>query len=125
LDDQSARDFLLSGLDQYLAPDQGTLESARHIFTFYELEKLGDAKLIAAIEAKAAAAVRKRPKLVLNRLLERMRINNLPPEELKRIATEDKDLDRRLPRCGTRFQLCRHPLRGTDKHKPAVSTLQA
>jgi len=97
LDDQSARDVLLNGLDKYLAPDQDTLESSRHNFAFYELQKLGDVKLISAIEAKATAATRKRLQLVLPRLVERMRINNLPVDELKRIATEEKNLNRRLP----------------------------
>jgi hypothetical protein len=97
LDDQSARDLLLDGLDKYLAPDQDTLESSRHNPAFYELQKLGDAKLIAAIEAKAAVATRKRLQLVLPRLVERMRMNNLPMEELKRIAGEEKDLNRRSP----------------------------
>jgi len=97
LDDQSARDVLLDGLDKYLAPDQDTLESSRHNFAFYELQKLGDAKLISAIEAKAAVATRKRLQLVLPALVERMRINNLPVDELKRIATEEKNLNRRWP----------------------------
>ena len=97
LDDQSARDLLLDGLDKYLAPDQDTLESSRHNPAFYALQKLGDAKLISAIEAKAAAATRKRPKLVLPALVERMRINNLPVDELKRIAGEEQNLNRRLP----------------------------
>jgi HEAT repeat protein len=97
LDNQSARELLLDGLDKYLAPDQDTLESSRHNFAFYELEKLGDAKLISAIEAKAAAATRKRPKLVLPRLIERMRINNLPVDELKQIASGEKNLNNRLP----------------------------
>jgi hypothetical protein len=97
LDDQSARELLLDGLDKYLAPDQDTLESSRHNFAFYELQKLGDVKLISAIEAKAAVATRKRLQLVLPALVERMRINNLPVDELKRIATEEKNLNRRLP----------------------------
>ena len=97
LDDQSARELLLDGLDRYLATDQDTLESSRHNSAFYELEKLGDAKLISAIQAKVAAAVRRRPKLVMTPLVERMRINNLPMAELKRIAVEEKDLNRRLP----------------------------
>jgi hypothetical protein len=97
LDDQSAREVLLDGLDRYLAPDQETAESSRHVFAKYELERLGDAKLIAAIEAKAATATRKRPKLVMTELIARMRINNLPMEELKRIAVEEKDLNRRIP----------------------------
>lgn len=97
LNDQSARDVLLDGLDKYLAPDQDTLESSRHNFAFYELQKLGDANLISAIEAKAAAATRNRPKLVMTPLVERMRINNLPVDELKRIVTEEKNLNRRLP----------------------------
>ncbi|MGH7939553.1 MAG: hypothetical protein ACREE6_03840 [Limisphaerales bacterium] len=53
--------------------------------------------MISAIETKAAAATRKRLQLVLPRLVERMRINNLPTDELKRIATEEKNLNRRLP----------------------------
>jgi HEAT repeat protein len=97
LGDQSAREALLDGLDRYLATDQDTSESSRHVFAKYELEKLGDAKLIAAIQAKAAAAARRRPKLVMTPLVERMRINNLPIAELKRIAVEEKDLNRRLP----------------------------
>ena len=97
LNDQSAREVLLDGLDRYLAPDQDTLESSRHVYAKYELERLGDAKLIAAIEAKAAAAVRKRPTLVMTALVARMRINNLPMEELKRIAVEECDLNRRIP----------------------------
>ncbi len=97
LDDQSARDLLLDGLDRYLATDQDTFESSRHGFAKYELEKLRDAKLISAIQAKAAAAVRRRPKLVMTPLVERMRINNLPMAELKRIAVEEKNLDRRMP----------------------------
>jgi len=97
LDDQSACELLLDGLDRYLATDQDTLESSRHVFAKYELEKLGDAKLISAIQGKTTAAVRRRPKLVMTALVERMRINNLPMVELKRIAVEDKNLDRRLP----------------------------
>jgi hypothetical protein len=97
LGDQAGRDKLLEGLDKYLAPDQDTLESSRHNPAFYELEKLGDTKLISAIEAKAAAATRKRLQLVLPRLVEQMRINNLPPEELRQIAASDKSLNRRLP----------------------------
>ncbi|HZM04787.1 MAG TPA: hypothetical protein VFC44_17435 [Candidatus Saccharimonadales bacterium] len=97
LDDQSAREFLLDGLDRYLATDQDTSESSRHVFAKYELEKLGDAKLISAIQGKTTAAVRRRPKLVMTALVERMRLNNLPMAELKRIAAEDTDLDRRLP----------------------------
>lgn len=96
LDDQSARELLLNGLDKYLAPDQDTLESSRHIFAYYALEELGDTNLISAIEAKAAAATRKRLQLVLPRLVERMRINNLSPEQLRRIAIGEKDLNRRL-----------------------------
>jgi HEAT repeat protein len=95
LDDQSARDVLLDGLDKYLAPDQDTLESSRHNFAFYELQKLGDTNLISVIEAKAAVATRKRLQLVLPALVERMRINNLPVDELKRTATEEKNLNRR------------------------------
>jgi HEAT repeat protein len=97
LDDQSAREFLLDGLDRYLAPDQDTLESSRDVFAKYELEKLGDAKLISAIEAKVTVATRKRPKLVMAHLVERMRVNNLPMKELKQIALDEKDLNRRLP----------------------------
>lgn len=96
LGDQSARELLLNGLDKYLAPDQDALESSRHIFAYYALEEVGDTNLISAIEAKAAAATRKRLQLVLPRLVERMRINNLSPEELRRIAIGEKDLNRRL-----------------------------
>ncbi|HWY31273.1 MAG TPA: hypothetical protein VNX46_10980 [Candidatus Acidoferrum sp.] len=87
----------MDGLDRYLAPDQDTLESSRDVFAKYELEKLGDAKLISAIEAKVTVATRKRPKLVMAHLVERMRVNNLPMKELKQIALDEKDLNRRLP----------------------------
>lgn len=97
LDYQPAREFLLDGLDKYLAPDQDTLESSRHVFAYYALENLGDTNLISAIEAKATAATRRRLQLVLPRLVERMRINNLPMDELKRVAMEEKNLNRRLP----------------------------